>query len=225
MIYKIISIIVIIITILIIIGIMVWVSMQKQKVCNIACLKSPSFINGPGCLYVMEDTYDATIPKPTPQIYLGNFTYSAGAGNPFLLPVKYALRYVRNDGSNKYGPLGPWSDPIYVGASKLPCIGGSSSTQCNLSCNPFSQNTSDMPKCNLPTIATITPYDVPVNQNTTGYTVNVHRIVGSIVNGQPVFPISQSDSGEIVGYTVPITTVNGNKIVSSFTDAEFNPNK
>ena len=206
---KILYIVLIVIIIIIIIGVMFWVSTAKNENCNSACLSTPSFVNGPGCLSLLEDVYDESIPKPTPKIYLGSFTYSAGAGNPFLLPVKYALRYVTNSG-NKYGPLSKWSDPIYIGSTALPCL---NNIQCSCSSN----------QCNLPQIVTTTPYDVKVGQSLSDYSVNVHRIVGSLDSqGNPVFSPDAKD--EIVGMTYPLTVLNGNKITSAFTDAQFNPN-
>lgn len=208
--YKILYITIIVIIILIIISVMIWVYSAKNENCNSACLSTPPFINGPGCLSVVEHVYDEKIPKPTPKIYLGTFTYSAGAGNPFLLPVKYALRYVTNTG-NKYGPLSKWSDPIYVGSTTLPCLNNTQSCSCSST------------QCNLPQIVTNTPYDVKVSQSPSDYSVNVHRIVGSLdSNNNPVF--SPNAKEEIVGMTYPLSVLNGIKIFSAFTDAQFNPN-
>lgn len=207
--FKILYIGLIVIIILIVIGILFWVSTAKNENCNSACLSTPSFVNGPGCLSLLEDVYDESIPKPTPKIYLGSFTYSAGAGNPFLLPVKYALRYVTNSG-NKYGSLSKWSDPIYIGSTTLPCL---NSSQCGCSSS----------LCNLPQLVTNTPYDVKVSSSLSDYSVNVHRIVGSLDSqGNPVFSPDAKD--EIVGMTYPLTVLNGIKITSAFTDAQMNPN-
>lgn len=208
---KILYVILIVVIILIIIGVMIWVSSAKNENCNSACLSTPNFVNGPGCLSLLEDVYDESIPKPTPKIYLGTFTFAAGAGNPFLLPVKYALRYVTNSG-NKYGPLSKWSDPIFVGSTTLPCL-PSTASQCLCSSS----------LCNLPQIVTNTPYDVKVSSSLSDYSVNVHRIVGSLDSqGNPVFSPNAKD--EIVGMTYPLTVLNGNKITSAFTDAQMNPN-
>lgn len=209
---KIFSIIFIILSVLIIIGVLVWVLSVKEENCNSACLSTPSFVNGPECLYLLESAYDETIPKPTPKIYLGSFTYSHGAGKPFNLPVKYALRYVSNK-NHTYGPLSNWSDPIYVSAKSLPCLPSSgSSNQCNC----------DGDQCNLPQIVTNTPFDVNVSGSVTDYSVNVHRMVGSLDSqGNPIFSPDAKD--EIVGMTYSLNILNGTKIYSAFTDAQFNP--
>ena len=198
--------------------------MRYPAKCQFGCALAPSFMNGPLCLSVKETNFDATIVKPSPQPYLGGFNDSAGAGPPFCEPVWYAFRYVRNiDG--EYGPLSNWSgssgptdldpQPIYSGASTLPCAApGCSAWGITLG--------NDTCTYNQPTIVLTGPLDFDVNfGQLNGYTLNVHRQVGYVGRDGIVHGFDSRSEGDIVGSF--LVEMGNQSSTAKFIDAVFNP--
>ncbi len=200
----------------------------KNQECATGCDRAPKWMNGKFCLSVLEKYEDHTIPVPNSQPYLDSFTYASGGGAAFCSPVWYAFRYVRNkDGG--YGPLSAWSgtpeggtvsviDPpmaIYSCALELPTIPGDTSV-------PLGNLTSTF---NKPTVAIIKPLNLDVKTGQEdGYTLNVHRQVGSIQNGTPVF--DPEIEGDVIGsFFVYATPKKGSApIYAEFPDGVFHPN-
>lgn len=134
------------------------------------CITNPG---APGCGGpITEVTPDSSLPTPSAQPYLGDFTFAQGSGPPFCGGVWYAYRYVTSTGG--YSPLSPWSgtnpaDPsstplaIYSGFTNLPCpVGG---------CVAWGITPSDTCTANNPLIVlTDTLPSLP-----SGTVLNVHR--------------------------------------------------
>lgn len=190
---------------------------QVPESCNLC----PKYMNGPQCISVIEKFQDPTIPKPTPLIYQTNFTLAPGGGPPFCSPVWYAFRYVKNKNGG-YGPLSAWSgitdtkstsppNAIYAGNKNPPCI----SSICNF------KTGEDSCAFNRPEISLSGKLDLNVltNNPDDGYTLNVHRQVGTGFdkNGNPL-GYDPTSEGTIVGSF--LVTPND----QSFTDIFFNPN-
>jgi hypothetical protein len=192
-----------------------WVSPSSlPSGCKFGCAIAPPYMNGPMCLSVLEKYQDSTIPTPTPQPYLSSFVYAPGAGAAFCLPVWYAFRYVRNSDGG-YSAMSPWTNaPIYAGAIGMPWVTPPST--------PVGNNV------NQPTIVLTSPLDLPTSSTSStssssgpnGYTLNVHRQVGSIGYGGTPIGFNPTSQGTIVGsFIVPPSPQN-----PIFTDAVFNPN-
>jgi hypothetical protein len=187
---------------------------QVPGECESLC---PSYMNGPGCHSVLEKFKDATIPTPTPAIYLTKFIKTDGVA-PFCLPVWYAFRYVRNDNGG-YSPLSQWSGyrgpglvptSIYSGAKTFPCPpGGCIGIK-------YGQASCDL---NQPTLELYGKLDVNIDISSPQYTLNVHRQMGTGFDkdGNPT-GFDPTSEGEIVGYFILGTEQ------IFFTDIFFNPN-
>lgn len=187
--------------------------------CDSAHIISP-WINGPGCLSVIETKLDPSIPKPTQIPYLSNFKFvgSIPPLPPFCSPAWYAFRYVRNsDGA--YGPLSNWSGSegpngsegpggtspldstpmaIYACATELPCIpGADGKSSCSAARIPVGKSTSSF---NAPTLALTKPLDFDIKYMTPeGYTLNLHRQVGYIDQNKKIVDFDPDAEGDIVG--------------------------
>jgi hypothetical protein len=195
--------------------------MPYPKICEYGCKTAKKYLNGPDCQSVQEKFKDSTIPRPTPIAYMTNFIYIKGVA-PYCAPVWYAFKYVRNSNGG-YGPLSKWTGtnpliseedqipmPIYSGAKVFPCPpGGCKFAVGNGSCS-----------FNQPSLTLFGTPDVDVKFNSDdGYTLNVHRQVGSGFDklGNPL-GFDPNNEGDIVGSFI----VAPSKIF--FIDALKNPN-
>ena len=153
----------------------------------------------PDCVYLSELNADSTI-APGPQVFMGDFSFSQGAGEPFCINTWYASRWVRqSDGA--YGPLSPWTTiPIASGNNVFPCAPNG--------CSTINKDT-DTSNFNAPTLVTLStlPYSIE-----DGYYLNLHRHVS---NDQP----SNRTIGKIVGVLYP----DFGNFTSRWTDVVYNP--
>lgn len=167
------------------------------------------------CLYYQEKYADSSITTPTQQLYLGQFTYSQGAGDALCQPMWYAFRYVRqSDGG--YSALSPWiQSPVFAGACTLPCA----PSVCGTPQVPPNGRPQDSVTYNAPTIVTVSPLDYPLDLLSSSgatYVANVHRYVG-------VTPPSATEEGTIIGMLEPQPQPNPNGFTAVIPDVFSNP--
>ena len=193
--------------------------------CNFGCASAPSFMNGPQCLSVVEKYSDPSIPTPSQNLqpYLSEFIYAEGEGAPFCAPVWYAFRYVRNSDGG-YSTMGPWSGAVYSGSENLPWYPGfsPSGTPAAPSGTSFSAPSGTC-NANQPTVILTSPINSPGGQfdSLSGYSLNVHRQIGSIDANGNVTGFDPSSEGDVVGVFEVFPGLNG--ATATFVDAVFNP--
>jgi hypothetical protein len=199
---------------------------KNTDTCSYGCSRAPIWMQStpPYCIWVKEEYSDKSIPKPTLQPYLSNFTSQEGA-KPYCLPVWYAYRYVRNkDGG--YGPMSNWTgynpaDPnnpisIKAGSVNLPCPPGG----CAKNGVPFGNKTCS---ASQPFLSLDGSLDFNVNEySPDGYSLNVHRQIGYIdtKTGEDK-GFNPTSEGEIVGVFYVNDKTQGS--TAFFTDI-LNPN-
>ncbi len=211
--------------------------MPFPDVCKFGCYdgktKRAPWLNGPQCVSVEEKYEDSNIPAPTPQPYLGGFSYSQSSGPPFCNPVWYAYRYVRNSDGG-YGPLSNWTGYDPKNPNAIPKGISSGATADTLPCLPQGCSESGVPTgsqtCwfNVPEIVLIDKLNMDIKNGTPdGYTLNVHRQEGFIdQNAKPpvVKGFDPKSEGTVVGsflaFEKPSTS---NKVTAMFYDNIFNP--
>lgn len=195
----------------------------SQAGCAITKVKAPYMTEPPGmCLWVKETFFDKNIPAPTPRPYLGGFSYSQGSGPPFCAPVWYSYRYVKNS-DGRYGPLSKWTgydpsdpdkipSPIFAGPNSkiLPCapIKGAPPSCSSLGIPPNTCGSGSNPGFNVPKVVLvdkiggdgIDPRFGQPDAWTKGYTLNVHRQVGTGFDSKGVpTGFDSLSEGHIVG--------------------------
>ena len=188
---------------------------KPPKSCNFGCAAAPSFMNGPQCLSVVETYHDDTIPAPSTSLqpYLSSFDFVEGEGAPFCSPVWYSFRYVRNSDGG-YSNLGVWSEAIYSGSPNQPWPPGVPQGTPSATCG-----------ANQPTIVLLGPINSPAGSTSpdtlSGYSLNVHRQIGSIDSTGASIGFDPLGEGDIVGVFQVYPGQNG--ATATFIDAVFNP--
>lgn len=153
--------------------------------CQAGCARAPPYMNGPGCLSIVETAPSNSLPAPSPVPYAGNIYYAVGGPGSWCTPSYYAFRYVNND-DGTYSPLSAWSAAISAGGKAVypPGTHGWKNDGCQSN--------------SVQVVAWGVLDQLPPNTN--GYTLNVHRqdevlepqaegtIVGSMIVDAPGTP-------------------------------------
>lgn len=162
--------------------------------CQSGCQRAPSYLNGPGCLSVIETVPNPYLPTPSAVPYVGNVSYAEGGEGGWCIPSYYAFRYVSND-DGSYSALSKWSSAISAGG-KLVYAPGTTGWHYG-GCN---SNTLEVVLMGI--LDSLPP-------NVNGYTLNVHR------QDQTLDPLSP---GKVVGMFYPSPAASPYEVQAWFVD-------